>query len=270
MTKQSLLSRVCTACGIEKPLSAFLYLTSQGTTYGSICATCRGKGIKEKAQKFVSEDERSSTTSGMRIGIKQLVEIELHKKQEKEERKTRQEEDLKKREQVSSEKIESIDQKEKAEKFHRETYIDEKKKQGFLNYQTKKQTFGAQSVIGQKKDESFIKSPMTSEKQRALEAANVTEAIKQEKLKTTVDLSSGSPVFEQPHHITREATLKRLESLFSGDAPLLKALSQFYKNLEADKQKNISPSHFAEYKKTEKETPQEFIEKTWGPSSRKR
>jgi hypothetical protein len=240
MTKHTPLTRTCTACGIEKPITAFLYLTSKlGTTYGTICATCRGKGIKEKAQKFVAEEERTTTSSGMRIGVKQLLEIELAHKREKEELKSIREEELKKREQDSSEKIESIEEKAKAEKFHRET------KQSFLNYQTKK-TFGTQSVIGQKKDERFIQSSITNEKQRALEAANVTETLKQEELKTTLDLSSGSPVFD--FHLSHDATLKRLQSSLSADSPLMKRLSRFYKDLQSGQ---------------EKDTPKEFVEKTW-------
>lgn len=265
MTKHSPLSRICTACGIEKPLTAFLYLTSKaGTTYGTICATCRGKGIKEKAQKFVSEEERTSTTSGMRIGVKQLLEIELAQKREKEERKIIKEEELKKREQNSSEQIELIEEKEKADKFHRDT-----KKQAFLNYQTSKQIFSAQSVLGQKKDERFVQSPINTEKQQALEAANVTEAIKQEALKTTLDLTSGSPVFDQQHfHISRDATLKRLQSLLGGDAPILKAMSAFYKTLQPGQ--HNKPLRLSEPEKTQLDPPEDFIEKTWGPSSRKR
>lgn len=262
MTKHTPLTRTCTACGIEKPLSAFLYLTSKGTTYGTICSTCRGKGITEQKPSVAPEDDRSRTTSGMRIGVKQLLEIELQKKQDREDRQIRQEQDIKKREQVSLEKSESTETKEKAEKFHRETYIDEKKKQGFLNYQTIKNPFSAQSVIGQKQTEPF-KAPVLDEKQRALEASKLAEAIQLEERKTTVDLS-GSPVIEeQHHHITREATLKRLESVLSGDAPILKNKSQLYKTSFVSQKSDGTDN-------SNKETPVEFIEKTWGPSSRKR
>lgn len=242
MTKHSSLTRTCTACRIEKPLSAFLYLTSElGTAYGNICATCRGKGIKEKPKKMVHEDERSSTTSGMRIGVKQVVEIELQKKRDQKERLTSQEEAAKKREHVSNEKIDSVEKKEKAEKSHREAYI---------NYKSKKQLLSTQSVIDRKRDERFKGSPLMEEKQRTVEATKLTEARKEEEKKTTVDLSSGAA---HGFHTNREATIKRLQTLLGTGAPIM---SQLYKTPPTEQEK------------ANKETPRELVERKW-PSPRK-
>src|SRR3990167_7374031 len=113
MAKREHLTRICTACGMEKPLSAFLQITgAQGTTYGNICSTCRGTGAKEKSSVPALEEEQSSTSSGIRIGSKQKVEIEKEKKRELDELKQHYVEEEKKREQIITEKITTTEQKE--------------------------------------------------------------------------------------------------------------------------------------------------------------
>lgn len=263
MTKHTQPTRICTACGIQKPLTAFLHLTSKlGTAYGSICSTCRGKGIKEEVKKLISDEEKSSTTSSLRIGMKQLVEIELQKKREQKDRQDNKELELKKREQVSVEKTESTELKEKADKLQRETY-----QRGFLDYKSKKNPFSAQSVLDQKNAQRFMGAPVPDEKQRAMEATKKTEAIKQEQQKNSVDLS-GAPVLD-PANFTfaREATVQRLQSLLGNDAPIMRNMAQFYKTLSIVEGKKPDS---AKQEKWEGEDPREFIERTWGPSSRKR
>lgn len=270
MTKPTSLTRNCSACGIEKPLSAFLYLTSQGTAYGTICAACRGKGIKEKAEKHIQDDERSSTTAQMRIGMKELVEIENQKKLERETLELTKDEALKKREQNTLEKKESTEEKEKAEKSHRETYIQEKKK-GFLDYRTKQHPLSAQAVLNQKNNERFNKSPILEEKKRAVEAKQQSDAIKQEEIKTTVDLTA--PIIAPQHSLISHHNPMFYQFLMrmGKDAPITKA-SRLNNTPGAGQnipavapQKQEKPTE-----KPNKEAPREFIEKTWGPSSRKR
>jgi len=259
MTKHTQLTRICTACGIQKPLTAFLYLTSKlGTAYGNICSTCRGKGIKEETKKVVSEEEKSSTTSSLRIGMKQLVEMELQKKLEQEDRQNNKDLELKKREQASLEKNESTELKEKADKLQRETY-----QRGFLDYKSKKNPFSAQSVLDQKNAQRFMGVPVLDEKQRAIEATKKADDIKLEQQKNSVDLS-GAPVID-PANFTfaREATVQRLQSLLGNDAPIMKNKAQFYKTLSIIEDRKPP-------EKWEGEEPREFIERTWGPSSRKR
>lgn len=252
MTKQPL-TRTCSSCGLEKPLSAFLHLTSQGTAYGTICSACRGKGIKETSPKKVHEDDHGSTSSTMKIGVKQLIEIELEKKREQKERDTRQETELKKREELTLEKTESKELKEKAERSHREKYI---------NYQSQKNPFNAQTVIGQKKTGPFIATPALDEKQRAIEATKLADAIKQEERKATVDLSGAydSSTANRDNPTFREYLIR------SGDTPLAKA-SQLYRNLGGAKKPEATPPSEAQ---DIQEAAREFIAKTWGPSSRKR
>ncbi len=246
MTDHKRLTRTCSACGIEKPISAFLHLSgSGGAVYGAICSTCRGKGIKEKAQKFVSEEERTGTTAALRIGTKELMEIELQKKLAFEKLQHEREEQAKKRDQDSSEKSESTELKEKAQKLLREKYLEDKQKQSFLNYQSKKPPTTTDALIKN--------SPILEEKKRALDAFQQKENIKLEQQKTGIDLS-GAPVLDpQQSLISRHNPMfENFKTWLGASAPIAKTLN---KTQEAA---------------TKKETPSEFIEKTWNPSSRRR
>ncbi len=267
MANQKILTRICVACGIEKPLSAFLQITgSQGTTYGIICSTCRSAGIKGKAPAPTHEDERSSTSSGMRIGAKERLEIDQQKKRDRQESQSREEQEAKKREKTKEDKFERIVETEKAEKTHRETFIEEKKKQAFLNYQSKKPLSG-QSIIGQKKDE---RASAQEEKHRSVEASRKEEAIQHEQKITTLDLSGG-PVLDQPFTAmtNRESVHFKQFQAWLGDAPVAKTMSQLYRNNMTNQAKAAQEKKATEIKNLEKETPREFVEKTWGPSSRK-
>ncbi len=258
MAKREHLTRICTACGMEKPLSAFLQISgAQGTTYGSICSTCRGTGAKEKSTVPVREEEQSSTSSGIRIGTKQKVELEKQKKREYDELKQQYIEEDKKRDQITIEKVATTEQKEKAEKEHRQTI--EAKKQGFLSYQTKKPPLSAQSLVGQKReDRSLLNVPAADEIQQVLELRKVEEAIKSEIKNTTLDLGSGAPVLDQQHNVfSRENPFFKQFIDWLGNAPIARTMDQFYK-------KQISQ------KESLKEKPHELAEKKIHPSSRKR
>lgn len=282
MTKQPPLTRTCTICGIEKSLSAFLYISgTQGTIYGSICSSCRSSGAKEKTIS-VHDDGRSSTSAGMRIGAKERLEIEKKQLQEQQERQEKQEKEVKKRDKVSLEHFERLEQKEKGEKDHRETYIEEKKKLEFLNYKSKQPASGP---IGQKKeDPTLTPAPLLEEKQRITETINREEKAKQDQRATTLDLS-GAPVLDQQHNVvSRDNPIFQQFLSWIGDAPIAKTISQLYRksppplakpqekainNAAKPQEKFYSQEKFHKSEKNQKETPQEFIEKTWGPSSRK-
>ena len=228
-------------CGIVgavtlKPIAAFLYLTGNaGTAYGHICATCRGKGIKEKTERVVTEDEKSSTRSSLRIGVKQLVEIELQKKQEEKDRQEKKADELKKREELSHEKAESDEIRNKNQKFQRDARLEDIKK-GFLNYSGKQHTFNTLP-------------PALEKKQQAIEQIKKNEAIREEKQKATFDPNSTYSY----HMLTRDITIQRLHAIMGDDAPVMKAVSQFYKSTPAVS-KNIPAS---KQETTPKETPVE-------------
>ncbi len=297
MTKQKTLTRTCIACGIEKPLSAFLQITgAQGTTYGNICSRCRSLGIKEKTSILTPDDERGSTSSGMRIGAKQRFEIDQKRQQEYQEAQNKQELESKKREKMVGDQSERLDEKEKAEKTHRENYIEEKKK-GFLNYQSKKLPLSGQ-YIGLKKDE-----PTQS---------NILPV--QEEKPTTVEALKQEPNTLSNVTISEQNSLSKMQT-WLGNTPIAKDISQLYRNAAQTKQlqekknlllktttiqakqiqekqntvinqnkqtqeklnylQNTTTQNRLTQEKRNREKllekdPREFIEKTWGPSSRKR
>jgi len=92
----SQLKKVCAACGVEKPLSAFLQFTGKGNTYGKICSTCRAAGKKEDsaqdesaggrfAEHGLSNKEKVYAEKEQRKQIKDLRELyrqELNKKED--------------------------------------------------------------------------------------------------------------------------------------------------------------------------------------------
>jgi hypothetical protein len=134
MKDRTQMTRTCIACGIEKPLAAFLEISStHGTRYGSLCATCRGAGITEKKPNKAEEDQSTSATSGTRIGLKERVFIEQTQNKLIDRAKQQRIEQLNKRDTLQEEKKAKTNLKEKSEKDHRTTYLDVKKQPGFLN-----------------------------------------------------------------------------------------------------------------------------------------
>src|SRR5438552_3624225 len=76
------LTRLCAACGNEKPLSAFLEINStHGTHYSAICATCRAAGKGKKDTKPGDEDT-VTLPGGARIGSKEKVFISKEQKRQ--------------------------------------------------------------------------------------------------------------------------------------------------------------------------------------------
>lgn len=133
------LTRVCTSCGVSKPLSAFLQVSgTQGTTYGSICSDCRRTVIQSKPKSGESE-EKSSSSSSLRIGSQQKVAIDIEKVRQHKDLKELYELEDKERDKETEKTLEKSEIKEKAEKDHRKFYI-EAKKQGFLAPGPKKLT----------------------------------------------------------------------------------------------------------------------------------
>jgi hypothetical protein len=133
MKDRNQMTRICSACGIEKPLAAFLEISStHGTRYGMICATCRGAGITEKKPTNTEEDTSTIATTGSRIGLKERIFIETEQKKQLIASKDAHIEQINKREALKEEQQDKKDLKEKSEKDHRRTYLDPQKQPGFL------------------------------------------------------------------------------------------------------------------------------------------
>lgn len=215
------LRRACTACGIQKPISAFLQITAdQGTTYGAICASCRGKGIREKViKKPILEEDRGSTTSESRVGIKQRAEVEKAKAKQLKETKEKDLAEKRRRENFIFEKFERGEEIKKSEKdIRNEISI---KQNVTIGKPTK--PFGTQSIIGQRMEEraAFAASAQFNEKQQTIEVNKTQEAIKQELQTNRIDPNA------TPHHDqakTRSVGFNAYLAWLGPSAPVVRAV----------------------------------------------
>jgi hypothetical protein len=132
MKDRSNMTRICSACGIEKPLAAFLEISgTHGTHYGAICSACRGAGITGK-KILTPEEESTMSTTGNRIGSKERIFGENEQKKQLAADKQERIDQLAKRDALNQDKTDKATQKDKQEKDHRRTYLDLKKQPGFL------------------------------------------------------------------------------------------------------------------------------------------
>lgn len=73
MSEKRGLLKICSICGQQKPLSAFLQLAgTRGGSYGNVCATCRSAGLDKPIAKEV--EDHSQTTSGLEIDAKTVLQ----------------------------------------------------------------------------------------------------------------------------------------------------------------------------------------------------
>src|SRR5260221_9265818 len=74
------LTKTCSSCGLQKPLSAFLQLSSQSSaTYGNICSACRKTNAENVATPKEAEEESTTSKTGLKIDAKTKVKSELDK-----------------------------------------------------------------------------------------------------------------------------------------------------------------------------------------------
>lgn len=122
MKKSDQQKRICSHCGIAKPLNAFLLLTEErGTVYGTVCSTCRASLTQRKDP----EDERSTGSSSLRIGAKEKIEAEQQKKLYIKALSEAKEKESKKREDIQQDKKQA-EIAEKKESAHRKSLFSNK------------------------------------------------------------------------------------------------------------------------------------------------
>lgn len=78
------LTKNCISCGQQKPLTAFLELTSdKGTQYGNVCSSCRRAHLeKERANKELEESGTKSDAGGARMRAEERLVIERQKQEQ--------------------------------------------------------------------------------------------------------------------------------------------------------------------------------------------
>lgn len=297
MSQQIPITRTCSICGIEKPINAFLQLSeTQGTHYGTICMTCRSEGKTHAPPKTQqSDDETSTAPSGSRIGAKEKVFVE--------EEKSRQLKNLKelyrKEQRVIDDraelKTEKSLQKQRDERFHRETFIDAKKQRGFLGQQnptttqtqrtpviTPDLTNQDQVSFEQNKQLEENQQQNTSQQQNTTQQENTI--FSERAVSPTVDPKAGEMRYGKVPLTAiktwlgnRIVNTTRLEQLHKKtvQTQVENAKQQTEKPLRDKKfqEFKIRDRKFRELKEKQDKTKNpvvDYIEKTWNPSSRKR
>jgi hypothetical protein len=258
MKDRTQMTRTCSACGLEKPLAAFLEISStHGTRYGTICATCRGAGITEKKNNKAEEDQSTIATSGTRIGLKERVFIEKKQKEQLSTAKEQRIDQLIKRDALQEEKKDKTNLKEKSEKDHRYSYLDTKKQPSFLN-KTATKTPPITTLLPEIKIERD--KMIVEEKQRTIDA-------RQEEMKKTFNLVDQYIDPQAGESRAYAAPWIDFLTRIGGAAPVNLIRNQL------QLQKLTSPQTETARKtdSTTKDPLLDFVEKTWtGPSTTRR
>jgi hypothetical protein len=212
MVKQNQLNKTCMSCGLQKQISAYLQISGpEGTSYGSICSTCRGSGLGKAVTipENDSEERHSSSSTGLKIDAKAKAHIDIEKKQLKQNQKEIEIKENKKLESAKEDLLDRKEKKEDAEQKHRQSYIEPKKTEGFLNYQSKKP---AQKlpIVASEKDAVLKKAVL--DQHGILATLHKEDAAKHEdKIKNT-DLSNIDLDFSQPLEKLRSAEFNKAAS----------------------------------------------------------
>lgn len=132
MSKNPTLTKTCSSCGHERPLTSFLQVAGpKGTLYGSICANCRSGKVEKKAQLSETEEGRRSS-SGLKIDEKAKKKTDQLKKEYKKDNDEKYREEREKIKETNVLKTDKIDKKMKLERKHRENFL-----QSLVNVHTK-------------------------------------------------------------------------------------------------------------------------------------
>lgn len=262
---ENTLHKTCISCGLQKPITAFLQISGpNGTIYGNACSTCRGSGAGKviSIPDHNSDDERSGST-GIVIDAKTKTYIENEKKQ-----KTQRIKDgrLKEREKLENDVEEKFDRKsliEEAEDKHRKEYIEPKKKEGFLSYQSGKPFQKISSFISADHDPGERK--LTSETQTIAEATQKSEASQIERRNTTEDFS-GEVKDQHTAQINRQNPFFSAWEAFIGDSAAINTVKRQFLNARPASSLSATPKN-PQAAKAKKDSLVEFINENWEPKS---
>lgn len=253
MTKQTSLMRTCIACGIEKPLAAYLQITgAQGTTYGNVCSTCRGATAKTRTTIFLDENERGGGSSGIRIGTDARNQAEILEVKDKKEKKEAAREELLEKFSKEDDKKFRDEIKYKEEKDHRK-FLESKR---FLRFHET-----------EKKGKTFLDAKVNIEKHgEIIENINKAESIQQDIRTNSTDLSV--PFLDPQFTLIKfhSPIFLEFKRWLGSSAPIMRTFEQLFKKQEALlKQTQDQKIEL----KTEKDPLIEYAEKAWGPSRKR-
>jgi hypothetical protein len=232
------LTKTCSICGEVKPLSAFLQMSdTHATEYGNVCASCRRKAAESKG--IPESDESTRSSSGETVDSKSKAQADADKKEAREEIKEEYYEERDEAATANTEKNEKSDQLQLKERFHRESFLN---RSSFLTPDKK----ATQSQVNETKQRA---ARIVEQAQGIAHAENLEQSAKEELREKGIDLTA-------PFIDTQIAGKEKYKGLFNSfktmlgkDAPITRS----------EQQKNAP-----------QESASDFVEKTWGPTSRKR
>ncbi|OGT45597.1 MAG: hypothetical protein A3E83_04070 [Gammaproteobacteria bacterium RIFCSPHIGHO2_12_FULL_41_20] len=259
MKKPSQLSRMCTVCGQQKPLSAFLQFGAQGATYGVICADCRG--IAKPTAK--DKDDYSTSTTSVTINTKTKVQQELDKKHFLQRLKNIHQKDKKKKEKTGTEKLEKTEHIEKAEKRHREDYIEGRKKESFLGTFNKRGEIQKQATAIQTRHTEAAIAKVRISDQTALQARHTEAAIEHEQRVTSIDLVGPyyDPQFSEIKY--HSPIFQQFRTWLGSSAPITRTIEQMLRNKEA------AVKSVPENSKAGEDPLVDYVNRNWGSTRRR-
>jgi hypothetical protein len=208
MEKQ--LGKTCVACGLQKPMTAFLQITGpEGSSYGNVCSTCRGSGLGKKITIAPVEDEHSSSSTGLKIDAKAKQHLDRMKKLKADEKEVKEQKEEQKHEKELHEKLERKEIKAEEEKNHRINFI-EAKKDSFLNYKSKPAVSLPPKTAQQRANDQHIALDKVAQidltnKEEGAKAENIAKNIN---LSTSfVDTATGEIKYQSPEFLKMRAWL---------------------------------------------------------------
>lgn len=249
MENHPVTTKSCLLCGKEKSLAAYLQINGpQGTTYGNVCATCRGSELNKVAVIPAESGESESSSTGLKIDSKTKVQIERDKRKQAQDLKEGHEKEQKKLDELIEDHSERTDLIDKKEKTHRVQFLEPKKNADYLNY--KSVTKSPAETKKQQQDVS-LKSLIQTQKQTEADVMNKKGISEQEQGLRGINFSLPATTLDLRQDKYKTAGFKRFAAWVGESSPIAKALKQPGKTEDKGKDPLV-----------------EFTEKNWGPSSR--
>jgi|GEM_PF-2208718 len=266
MTKPStMLTKTCSVCGLQKPLSAFLQMEDkQGASYGSVCSSCRHE---QKNKIAPSKDETTTTSSSITIDSKAKVKLDEAKENHFEQVETEYHEERDKNQIIDSKETQKTEQIQKDERKHREHFLSRR-----ALFSTDKTTNNQRASESRQFVEQAGKEAAATEKTAQQEKSTLDD--KKEKdinLDNSTDTQIGKIKLTEgvafKTFITRE-TNSAISRIFNKQPaqPVSGQSSSLSSTWQQPAKQNKDQSKPSEANKNE--SPSEFAERKWGPRSR--
>lgn len=249
----SLLTKTCSQCGLQKPLSAFLQLAGpEGATYGNLCASCRKAGVDE-GLPHQDHEETTSSSSGFKIDSKSKIAEDIGKQEGLKQTEETYYQEREKNEEKSKSIFTQKEEIKKQEKKQREKYL---KSRSFLSVSQRPKDQRAIDKLAQERAAQQNSQLEHTQKQQL--------AIQEEQKQNEFDLRTGPFIDTQiaGKEKAKGETIRRFAARLGKDTPLGRALAQITSETKPKKDETKPRAT-----KGAKDMA-DYIERTWRPKSK--